>query len=1219
MPRFTYSRLLSILILSLLSTVAAAQSNGLFNFISLNSTGAAPVAIATGDFNGDGRIDLAVVNDAGNSVSILIGNGDGNFQPAVNYSVGTTPVAVATGDFNHDGHLDLAVVNSNPNTGGAGGSLSILFGRGDGTFAAGATYGLGALPAAVAAGDFDGDGNLDLAVVIGNPNVVFNPGFVTVLLGKADGTFVAQANYNVGIVPVSIAAGDFNGDGKLDLAVGSNISGFSLDAHSEVSMLMNNGSGGFVSGSSFTVGQLGTIPILITPADFNNDGKLDLAVAIDGTSNVLICQGNGDGTFTPLSAPAVGTNPLWVSAADFNGDGKIDLVTANDADGTIAVLLGNGDETFASPVVYAVGKGPAGLAIADLNGDGRSDVIVANNADSTVQVLAGRGDGTLRAGTYPVAANPSSIATGDFNSDGIPDLAIISASSVPGQNGGTLTILTGDGRGGFRSLAPLGVCPAYTFGSMIAGPIVSADLNGDGKADLVFACATITQSQESVFFLTGNGDGTFTSAGEIDNSVFGAPTLALADINGDGVADIAGSFGSVGAWETLGGALSIVVDLESPIQAIRAGDFNGDGKTDLLFVTTTGSVLLLGDGTGSFQTFNVPGTGDSAQVGDFNGDGFTDYGEQLVNIGQPFAVQLSNGDGTFRSGFTFDCCIGAASSIADFNGDGMQDILSLPGTFSSNISVSLGQLDGSFADSGTSVPATGFTNISANGLSAVADFDGDGSPDAAVLLPGSNNVMILLNKKTFQPTNVALAASSVNLIVGQPVTFTAVVSSNQGLPTGNVVFKQAGAVQATAALSAGSSQVTITPPATIGSYSYTALYTGDGSFSGSLSKRLLLNVSPAFTTTTIASSGNNSKLGQSVTFTATVKPQFSGTPTGTVQFYADGQPIGVATVNNGQASVGVTSLSQGTHTIESDYEGDSNFTASFAVLKQKVGKAVSTVTVTSSLNPAAYGQPVALTATVSDSEGVPPTGFVVFSEGATIYGSVTLNAGLAQLTLTQLLVGKHNITAQYGGDGADNSANAIFTQTIQGAATTTSVSSDLDPSSFGQSVTFTATVTSSIGTPDGTVTFKQGSQALATVSLASGQAQFSTNTLGTGADSITAAYSGSSAYAKSQGSVSQIVIVAATTLALQATPNPATAGQAVTLTASVSAATGVIPTGTVTFKDGKAALGTVAVVNGVAQLSTTSLATGAHNITASFNGKPNFAASTGGPVTETID
>ncbi len=373
------------------------------------------------------------------------------------------------------------MLNSNPNTSGAGGSISILTGNGDGTFAAGATYAVGYIPTALAVGDFDGDGNLDLAVVVSNPNLLFNAGFVTILMGSASGTFTAQADYGVGLTPSSIAVGDFNGDGKLDLAVGSPVSGINTNAQSELSILLNTGSGTFSAGSSLGIGPLSAVPISIATADFNNDGRLDLVVALNNTNYAVICQGNGDGTFTIAGTPVVGNNPVWLAAADFNGDGKIDLIVDNNVDNTLAVLLGKGDETFGSATTYPTGTHSTNLALADLNGDGRLDVAIVNNGDNNVQVLLGQGDGTFRAGSYSVGPNAVSIVSGDFNRDGIPDLAVARNDASTGS----IVVFLGDRRGGFRALPPFNACldPGGPLGAL-----VSADFNHDGIPDLVVRC-----------------------------------------------------------------------------------------------------------------------------------------------------------------------------------------------------------------------------------------------------------------------------------------------------------------------------------------------------------------------------------------------------------------------------------------------------------------------------------------------------------------------------------------------------------------------------------------------------------------------------------------------------------------------------------------------------------------------------------------------------------
>jgi len=1182
-----------------LTTLAAAQGSPLFATISLSPTASLPLAVASGDFNGDGISDQAVTSSGTNAVSVLLGTGDGNFLPAVNYPVGADPVAIVTGDFNHDGHLDLAVLNSNPNTGGAGGSVSILNGQSGGTFVAGPTYAVGFIPTAIGVGDFDGDGNLDLAVVVSNPNTSFNPGFVTILLGSANGSFTAQANYGVGIAPVSIALGDFTGDGKLDLAVGSPVNGISLNPQSEISILVNNGSGGFQAGANLVVGPLQTVPISIAVADFNDDARLDLAVAMNNTSNLVICQGNGDGTFSVVNSPAVGGSPVWVEAGDFNGDGKPDLIVANNADSTVSVLLANGDETFSSGTVYSVGTHPTNLALADLNRDGKLDVAVVNNGDSNTQVFLGEGNGAFRSGSYRVGANPSGITSGDFNKDGFPDLAVLNGDA-------TVSILLGDGRGGFQTLSSFPGCQNLTPTS--PGPIVAGDFNGDGNVDIATACnnsSDFTLSFAEVFWGSGNGAfqiGSTSPVGQFPQS-FVITGMGVADVDGDGRTDVVISGGANVVLVNRAGETNLAyVGRTAVTEGLAVGDFNGDGNVDLVRGERgDGLSILLGDGKGNFEAHQATTNATPLLTGDFNGDGLSDVISQDDFSDRFLVSEVSNGDGTLRAGFSFPCC-GFGSSVGDFNGDGILDVVGLDGSvFGSD--VFLGQMDGTFVHASIVLPD------SLQLQSVVADFDANGSQDVAILDSTLGTISILLNTNSFEPTSTVLSQSPAHVVAGQPLTLSAAVGSKQGMPTGNLVFKQAGVVQTAQALNAGGAQTTLTAPSAVGQYGYTALYTGDGTYSGSLSQRLVVTVSPASTTTVVTSSDSTSKLGLSVTFTATIAPQFGGEPSGTVKFFADGEPLGTANVSGGFATVSTAALAMGKHTIEADYSGDASFITSLGLMKQNVGKAVSTVALTSSLNPAPYGQPVTVTATVTNSDGTTPTGPVVFAEGSTVYGTVSLSGGAAQVALPTLIVGKHKITAQYGGDTSDAADTATLTETITGGPSTTTVTSSAQPSVYGQSVTFTAVVSGGGGTPDGTVTFKNGGAVLGTVALAGGQAVFAVNTLTGGSHTINAVYSGNSMYTSSTGSVPQIVEPVATTTTLTSSLNPAPSGQTVTITAVVSSAAAAIPTGKLTLKDGRTVLISTPLVNGQAQISTSLLSTGAHNITATFAGSASFAAS----------
>jgi hypothetical protein len=327
------------------------------------ATDLTPQDVAAADFNGDGKVDLAVAT-GNNSVSILLGVGDGTFPTHKEYPVPGHPSAIVIGDFNGDGKADIATVDPYQS------EISILLGNGDGTFQAHVEYLTGNHPVAIATADVNGDGKLDLVVVDLNDNKV------AVLLGNGDGTFKAHVDYATGNGPSSVAIGDFNSDGKLDLAVANN-------TDNTVAILLGNGDGTFQGPIPFPTA---TLPNSVVTGDFNADGKLDLAV---GTSNkaVSVLLGNGDGTFQNHKEYTIGANAVVIATADISGDGKLDLVTANFNDNTVSTLLGNGDGTFKGQAVYPTSAGPSGLAIGDFNGNGKLDIAVAASTANTVSVL----------------------------------------------------------------------------------------------------------------------------------------------------------------------------------------------------------------------------------------------------------------------------------------------------------------------------------------------------------------------------------------------------------------------------------------------------------------------------------------------------------------------------------------------------------------------------------------------------------------------------------------------------------------------------------------------------------------------------------------------------------------------------------------------------------------------------------------------------------------
>ena len=338
-----------------------------------------PLSVAAGNFNGDGMSDLAVADAGNGTLQILINNGNGTFTAGNSYSSGYSdshaadiPYAVITGDFNGDGKLDLAVANYDQTY--STGTVKIFLGNGNGTFNAGNVYSwTNCSPISIAAADFNSDTKLDLAVAN------YNGGMVSILLGNGDGTFSNRTNYNSGGSNLrSLAVADFNGDSKPDLAVANYDNG-------TVGIFLNNGDGTFPA-TATTYSSGGTHPRSIAVGDFNGDRKLDIAVGNHDSNNVGILLNKGNGTFpaTATTYSSGGTNPRGVAVADFNGDGIPDVAVTNSGSTTVGILLGTGSGGFVSAAAYITGStyGPFGITVADFNGDGLPDLAVTNSGSS---------------------------------------------------------------------------------------------------------------------------------------------------------------------------------------------------------------------------------------------------------------------------------------------------------------------------------------------------------------------------------------------------------------------------------------------------------------------------------------------------------------------------------------------------------------------------------------------------------------------------------------------------------------------------------------------------------------------------------------------------------------------------------------------------------------------------------------------------------------------
>jgi hypothetical protein len=334
------------------------------------------------------------------------------FLAPMHFDAGGASAPVVVGDFNGDGIPDLAVLH-----GGVRATVSVLLGNGNGSFRTPRTFDSGAFrPSSVLVGDFNGDGNLDLALGNGIDDLGYGENG-TVLLGTGDGSFQAARVFRTdGTDPEAMAVGDFNGDGICDLAV----AGPNTVLGTIGSVLLSNGDGSFQAPLPFWFPDQ-PHPTSMAVGDFNGDGTLDLAVTNDYFNTVSVLLGTGDGSFYGIQDFAAGSSPFLEAVGDFNGDGILDLVT----DSTI--LLGNGDGTFQTP--YNIGA--SGIwAVGDFNGDGSLDLAAPNYRSNTVSVLLGNGDGSFQpAMTYDAGGSAYSVAVGDFNGDGSDDLAA-SASDV---------------------------------------------------------------------------------------------------------------------------------------------------------------------------------------------------------------------------------------------------------------------------------------------------------------------------------------------------------------------------------------------------------------------------------------------------------------------------------------------------------------------------------------------------------------------------------------------------------------------------------------------------------------------------------------------------------------------------------------------------------------------------------------------------------------------
>ncbi len=475
--------------------------------------GLSPSIVGIGDFNGDGMPDLAIENAGDNSISIMLGNGDGSFAAGTNpppIGIGGTPpceistqqsnCAIVVGDFNNDGRADLALTSPNDNR------VTVLMGRGDGSFQLLPPITEINFPEALKTGDFNNDGIQDLVVANAGDNTV------SILLGNGDGTFKPPISSPVGSFPFFVAVADFNGDGVADLAV---VNG----NDNTVTVLEGHGDGTFTpfAGSPLVAGN-GASPIV--GADFNGDGYVDLAVANYSDNNVDIFLGKGDGTFVVSSPPTIGVGqtPFSMTALDFNGDGITDLAVGNynryavgSPDGSVTLLIGNGDGTFSQPLApISVGQYPNDVVTADFNRDGKLDLVIPNSGDTNnTSILLNTSTATqtatatlnnvvlIGAGTHVVQASypgntefAASSATVDLQGLVIPTTLTLSANPV--QQLVTMPVTFTARLSPSASVAPTGTVSFLDAGALLG----TVPINAAGQA--AYTTSTLADGVHSI-------------------------------------------------------------------------------------------------------------------------------------------------------------------------------------------------------------------------------------------------------------------------------------------------------------------------------------------------------------------------------------------------------------------------------------------------------------------------------------------------------------------------------------------------------------------------------------------------------------------------------------------------------------------------------------------------------------------------------------------------
>ncbi len=741
------------------------------------------LSIASADFNGDGRPDLAFVSQGLDAVTVLVGGGAGNFSPQADYTTVHDPLQLVAADFNDDLKLDLASVNS---VNGGPGSVSIFLNAGNGALESHKDYAAGTGSVSLTSADFNHDGRQDVAVANDNPP---NPGSFSLLLGNGDGTLKPHADYATGYGPRSVAQGDFNKDGKPDLVIAD--AGDATHPGSTVSVHLGKGDGTFSGPVAYAAGK---VPVGIFIADFNNDGNPDIAVANRSDKTVSVLLGDGNGTFRPHVDYPAANNPLEypdsIAGGDFHGDGRIDLIVG--ADNSVKLLAGNGNGGFAAPITIAAAAGANPVvSTADINHDGKLDVLIAEYPTAEVQVLLGNGDGTFRAPLYyqgslhGVGANllpesAESTLAADLNGDGLPDLAIANAASGSGivstyLNQAVVATHPSSLEFNVERVGTTSGAQSVRLYNPSAVPLKISSITTSQNFRVTNRCGpTVAPGASCTVFVAFSPQNTACcqDALIIQDNAFGGPqTIPLsglsfnspvAQINGPLVPDslAPGHIGFTLTVNGMGFAPQAIIlwngnprptNFVSPIQltaSISQADIAHAGTAWVSVINP----LTEPSNTVPFQiAVPVPAISPSRQdvpaginpravaVADFNHDGKQDMAVANFSAGT-VSIFLGNGDGTFQAHRDFAVGVKPVFiAVADLDADGKLD-LAVANFGSNNVSILLGKGDGTFQPGQNYPVGAGPSSI------AVGDFEHDGRQDLAITNYSANTLSILVSE-----------------------------------------------------------------------------------------------------------------------------------------------------------------------------------------------------------------------------------------------------------------------------------------------------------------------------------------------------------------------------------------------------------------------------------------------------------------------------------------